>query len=43
MELISIKSQWLKRQVLGRTLQPHFKAEVKDLLMKKKSEAGDDN
>ena len=42
MDLISIKSQWLKRQVLARTLTPLVKAEVKDLLIKKKSEVGTD-
>ena len=42
MELIQIKSQWLKRQVLARALDPLIKAEVKDLLIKKKADAGND-
>ena len=42
MDLIQIKSQWLKRQVLARALKSEVKAEVKDLLVKKKAEAGTD-
>merc|ERR1711923_624841 len=42
MEMIQVRSQWLKRQVLSRALDPQVKAEVKDLLVKKKSEAGND-
>merc|ERR1711951_302057 len=40
MDLVQIRSQWLKRQVLSSKLEPVVKAEVKDLLIKKKSEAG---
>ena len=42
MELIQIRSQWLKRQVLARALTGEVKAEVKDMLIMKKSEAGAD-
>lgn len=42
MDLIQIKSQWLKRQVLSTKLPGEVKAEVKDILIKKKSEAGTD-
>ena len=42
LDLIQVKSQWLKRQVLSRALDPLVKAEVKDLLIKKGSEAGGD-
>ena len=41
-ELIEIKSQWTKRHVLANLLPPKQKAEVKDLLMKSKTQAGTD-
>ena len=42
MELVQIKSQWLKKQVLSRALPPAVKSEVKDILIQRKSEAGTD-
>ena len=43
MELINIKSQWVKRVILSNNLPEQIKAEIKDLLKVPKSGLGAEN